>query len=128
MPTYNLEVDFNRNGKMNEVFHPTLPFSYLREQIYIGSSGTENAWTTTLTVTANRPFFLLAYGSPEGNGHSYGIGSITVTNLNNGTWSVRININRIITHIDPRTGTITWNADGKQLFSHLNLVVGDIRG
>lgn len=126
----NLEIDFKGNGKMNEVFHPTLPFSYLKDKIYLGSStGAPNEWTFTVQVQANRPFFYLTYGGDQGNGTTYGISFIRKGVKDaNGYYTVTIYFRRIIMFVDPQNGYIEWNAAGKELVEHAYLIVGDIRG
>lgn len=127
----NLEIDFKGNGKMNEVFHPTLPFSYLKDKIYLGSStGAPNEWTfATVYVQATRPFFYLAFDGPNGAGLTRGITYIRVGVKNaNGYFPVSVYVRRIILFVDPQNGYVAWNAAGQELVENAYLVVGDIRG
>lgn len=125
--TYNLEIDYHGNGKINEVFHPTLPFSVLYEEIFLGdSTGMPNEWTFTTKTKAVRPFFLL---SVRNGGQNYGIPFVTTgTRDANGYLSVKIYIRRRITLIHPQTGHIYWHGEGKELVKNLYLMVGEIRG
>lgn len=120
----NLEIDFHGNGQMNQIFHPTLPFSYLKDRIYLGnSSGAPNEWTFNVRVQANRPFFYVTTGR--------NLGYINIrpgARGADGWYNVQIYVRRLIMMIDPRNGYITWNGAGQELIQDAYLVVGDIRG